>query len=237
MGFLDLEKPHLLQVFYSSQLKSSKAFFHTLPLRLCPCQFGQKRDCYLLVNYHFSFSRLSPASLSVTVALHPIKRNSDDDAEWKQTGRSCASTLAGCTGGHDPALKGSDLSMWTSVMTVSLRPRQAETSDKKPFDPNTAGPDLHLLIPSILTDIHHHCHHCQQSRNGRCVCVCVRVGVRETDRHCGCWLICCVPIFACSEGRKRQEGSVCGLVLALEFTPQRVASESGLTFFRHQRKI
>lgn len=172
VGFLDLEKPHLLQVFYSSQLKSSKAFFHTLPLRLCPCQFGQKRDCYLLVNYHFSFSRLSPASLSVTVALHPIKRNSDDDAEWKQTGRSCASTLAGCTGGHDPALKGYDLSLWTSVMTVSLRPRQAETSDKKPFDPNTAGPDLHLLIPSILTDIHHHCHHCQQSRNGRCVCVC-----------------------------------------------------------------
>lgn len=116
----------------------------------------------------------------------------------------------GCSVGHDPALKAYDLSMWTTSMTVSLRPRQAATSDKKPFDTNTAGPHLYLLVPSILADINHDCHHCQRRRNRLCVCVGGREGVGvwgiESDRHCGCWLICCVPIFACSERLRQQEG-------------------------------
>lgn len=112
--------------------------------------------------------------------------------ELKQTARSCASTWGGQSDdcyvvstagwGRDPPTKGYDPLMWLISMMASLKPThsRAHTNTVRhtdighgawPPDPQITLPDVYLLIPSVLKDIHHHCHE-RRRRVRLCVCVC-----------------------------------------------------------------
>lgn len=107
-----------------------------------------------------------------------------------------------------PRVKGYDLVMWSISAMASLTPARADVA-RETFWP-TGGCARCLFVDSF-----HPCRH-PSSLSGRggeeCVCLIVRLCVCVSGwlRHCGCWLICCVPIFTCSEKNKRRKGCMCG---------------------------
>lgn len=109
-----------------------------------------------------------------------------------------------------PRAKGYALVMWLISATASLTPTRADAGCET-FWP-MEGCTRCLFVDSFRPRRH------PSPLSGRggvweeCVFDCVSVCecVSGWLRHCGCWLICCVPIFTCSEKNKRRQGCMCG---------------------------